>query len=72
MNDFSEHYGEYWKYVVSSVDEEGWTYSKDVPHLLDYYFEANTHKEIDFQKNYQGQWRGYRWRPKSITEQLKV
>lgn len=68
MENIEEAYGEqYWPHVKEKVDEEGWTYSKDVPHLLDYYFEVNTQREIEFQKHYEGPWRGYRWRPKTLS-----
>lgn len=72
MADFSEHYRQYWDYVKNSVDEEGWTYSKEVPHILDSYFESNTKKEIDFEYTTRDKiHRGiYRWRPKSITQLL--
>lgn len=66
--DFSEHYGEYWQYVKDSIDSQGWAYSNQVPHMLDFYFEANTKKPIEVQRSYEGEYRGMRWRPKSITE----
>lgn len=64
-------YGQYWEYVEKNVDSKGWVYSKEVPHLLDTYFEANTGKPIDFQKNYEGEWRGYRWRPKELSDRVE-
>lgn len=66
---FQPHFLEYWNYVKGAIDENGWVYSKEVPYLLDAYFETNTKKEIEFQKMYEyvGDWRGYRWRPKSIV-----
>lgn len=67
MKEIEEAYLEYWKYVKDKVDTNGWTYSKEVPHLLDYYFEHNTKKEIEFEKSYIGKWRGTRWRPKSLN-----
>jgi hypothetical protein len=69
MNDIEQiekAYDSYWDFVKNSVDEQGWAYSKDLPHILDYYFEANTGKAIDFEKSYEGEWRGSRWRPKEL------
>lgn len=70
-------YGEYYKYVENHVDEEGWTYVKDVAHLLDSYYEHNTGKDIEYQKSHgksgsNPNWetRGARWRPKEISEYL--
>jgi hypothetical protein len=65
--DFESHFLQYWDYVKDVIDDDGWVYSKDVPYLLDAYFEHNTEKEIQFEKHYEGEWRGYRWRPKSIN-----
>lgn len=74
-NKFESHYGDYWKYVKDSIDEAGWVYTKDLPNLLDAYFESNTGKEIEFQKSFgpsgeNPNWltRGSRWRPKSIKD----
>lgn len=68
--DFEPHFLQYWDHVKNVVDEEGWVYSKEVPYLLDAYFEHNTGQTIEFQKMYEytGSWRGSRWRPKSITD----
>ena len=37
------------------------------------YFETNTNIKIDFEKSYEyeGSYRGYRWRPSSIKKELK-
>jgi hypothetical protein len=35
---FEEHYLQYWDIVKDVVDENGWVYSKETPHLLDAYF----------------------------------
>lgn len=69
MEEIEKAYGIYWKFVKDSVDKNGWTYSKDVSHILDAYYEHNTEKEIEFQKHYEytGPWRGYRWRPKDLA-----
>ncbi len=68
INKFKPYFDQYWDMVKDVIDNtEGWIYSNDVPHILDYYFEANTGKEIEFQKIYDGEYRGYRWRPKSIS-----
>lgn len=66
--DFAPHFRQYWDYVKDVIDDIGWIYSNDMPHLLDYYFEVNTGQEIEFQKSYDGEWRGPRWRPKSIPQ----
>lgn len=74
-SNFSEHYGEFWEKVEDLVDEDGWVYVKEAPHLLDFAFENITDKEIDFQKSFSflsgdnPNWlsRGARWRPKSIS-----
>ena len=79
MNNFEEDYLEYWDKVKDIVDEEGWVYTKQqVPSMLDYYFEANTNKEIEFQKLHgvsgdNPHWftKGSRWRPKSISDRMK-
>lgn len=67
FEEYKEDYCQYWGYVNEKIDKDGWVYSKEVPHLLDAYYEQNTGREIEFQKTYEGEWRGYRWRPKSIT-----
>jgi hypothetical protein len=64
-------YADYWNHVKDSVDEQGWAYNNELPHLIDYYFDRNTGKEIDFEKHYEGKWRGVRWRPKELAELLK-
>lgn len=63
---------DYWDYVKDVIDDDGWIYSKEVPYLLDAYFESNTGEKIEFQKmyKYEGKWRGYRWRPKSLLQEL--
>ena len=74
-NNFYEHYAQYWDMVKDIIDEDGWVYTKDAPHMLDAYFESNTGKPIDFQKSFSflsgdnPNWlsRGARWRPKSIS-----
>ena len=74
-SNFSEHYGEFWEKVEDLVDEDGWVYVKEAPHLLDSASENITDKEIDFQKSFSflsgdnPNWlsRGARWRPKSIS-----
>ena len=68
QDQIKESYGAYWDHVKGSVDEDGWTYAKEVPYLLDYYFEKNTGKDTEYQKRYEGEWRGIRWRPKELTE----
>ena len=76
-NNFEKHFYHpnfnYWEYVKDVIDENGWIYSKEVPHLLDSYFETNTNIKIDFEKSYEyeGSYRGYRWRPSSIKKELK-
>jgi|AntRauTorcE11897_2_1112592.scaffolds.fasta_scaffold00596_17 hypothetical protein len=66
--DFEPHFLQYWDKVKDIVDEDGWVYSTESPHILDAYFEYNTGKKIEFQKSYDGEWKGSRWRPKSISE----
>lgn len=65
------HYLQYWDLVKDVVDEDGWVYSKQVTHLLDAYFEYNTGQDIEFQKSYDGEWCGSRWRPVSIKKLLE-
>lgn len=69
---FKSHFLQYWEYVENVIDDDGWVYSKEVPYLLDAYFESNTNKEIEFEKSYDGEWRGYRWRPKTIKENNNI
>lgn len=66
QEEIKEAYVQYWDTVKNFVDENGWVYSKESPHILDYYFEVNTGKSIEFQKSYEGKWRGTRWRPKEL------
>jgi hypothetical protein len=61
-----EAYGDYWQYVKDVVDKDGWVRTKDVPHLLDAYYESNTGNPIEFQKSHDGVL-DPRWRPKSLT-----
>ncbi len=74
-----EHFKQYWEYVKDVVDENGWVHSKDVTHLLDFYFETNTNIKIEFEKRYDGEnvwsdkencfvYRGYRWRPITLKK----
>lgn len=58
----------YWDIVKDIIDEDGWVYSNNSPHILDAYFSNNTGKEIEFQKSYEGEWKGSRWRPKELSE----
>lgn len=74
---FKEHYKEFWDKVKHSIDENGWVYCKDLPNIMDAYFEGNTGEEIEFQKSFgpsgeNENWltRGARWRPKSIAKIL--
>ena len=67
-------YAEYWNTVKDIIDEEGWVYTKEAPHMLDAYFEANTGKPIEFQKSFgpsgdNPHWltKGSRWRPKELS-----
>ncbi|QMW05377.1 hypothetical protein [Spirosoma foliorum] len=64
---FKVAYGTYWDIVKNSLDECGWCYANDVPHLTDAYFEHNTGKDIQFEKSYPGAYKGYRWRPKELA-----
>jgi hypothetical protein len=68
---FKPYFKVYWDYIKDVIDDEGWVYTKEVPHLLDAYFEMNTGTPIDFEKSYAGEWKGPRWRPKAISEMLK-
>jgi hypothetical protein len=70
MNQIELAYSQYWDLVKDHVDELGWVYTKDVPHMLDAYFEANTGKKIEFQKSHNNpHWleRGSRWRPIELS-----
>lgn len=73
-----ESYGVYWDKVKHSVDDNGWVYTKDLPNILDAYFESNTGKQIEYQKSFgpsgsNENWltRGARWRPKELSEIIK-
>ena len=66
---------DYWDIVKDIIDEEGWVYTKEAPNMLDYYFEQNTGKSIEFQKSFgksgdNPYWltRGSRWRPEELSE----
>lgn len=72
---FRSAYGQYWDMVKNFVDEEGWVYTKEVPNMLDAYFEANTGNPIEFQKSFGASgdnphWltKGSRWRPKELSD----
>jgi hypothetical protein len=72
---FKETYAQYWEMVKDIIDEEGWVYTKEAPHMLDAYFEHNTGKPIEFQKSFgkSGEnpyWRtkGSRWRPLELSK----
>lgn len=74
---FKPDYLQYWDVVESIIDDEGWIYTKEQPHLLDAYFENNTGTEIEFQKSFgksgdNPHWltKGSRWRPKSISDAM--
>lgn len=71
---FQLAYAQYWDTVKYIIDEEGWVYTKEAPHLLDAYFEDNTGKEIEFQKSFgksgdNPHWltKGSRWRPIELS-----
>ena len=71
---FQSAYAQYWDMVKDIIDEEGWVYTKEVPHMLDAYFEGNTGKSIEFQKSFgksgdNPYWltRGSRWRPLELS-----
>lgn len=71
-------YEQYWEHVENHIDNEGWVYTKEVPHMLDAYFEQNTGKPIEFQKSFgpsgdNPNWltKGSRWRPKLISQHFK-
>lgn len=74
---FKECYAQYWETVKDFIDEDGWVYTKEVNHMLDFYFENNTGTPIEFQKSFGASgdnphWltRGSRWRPKILKEKL--
>lgn len=74
MEKIQTAYAQYWDQVKSFVDEDGWVYTKEVPHMLDFYFEANTGKKIEFQKsdgpsgdNPHWLTKGSRWRPIELS-----
>ena len=52
VSKFQEAYAQYWDVVKDIVDEEGWVYTKEISNMLDAYFENNTSKRINFQKNF--------------------
>ena len=71
---FQSAYAQYWDMVKDIIDEEGWVYTKEAPHMLDAYFESNTGKPIEFQKSFgksgdNPHWltRGSRWRPLELS-----
>ena len=71
---FQSAYAQYWDMVKDIIDEEGWVYTKDAPHMLDAYFENNTGKTIEFQKSsvksgINPNWltKGSRWRPSELS-----
>jgi hypothetical protein len=71
---FQSAYAQYWDMVKDIIDEEGWVYTKEAPHMLDAYFESNTGKSIEFQKSFgksgdNPYWltRGSRWRPSELS-----
>jgi hypothetical protein len=51
-NRFQLAYGQYWDMVKDFIDEDGWVYIKEVPNMLDFYFENNTGKPIEFQRSF--------------------
>lgn len=72
---FQSAYGQYWDMVKDFIDDEGWVYTKEVPYMLDAYFEGNTGKPIEFQKSFGASgdnpyWltKGSRWRPKELSD----
>lgn len=71
---FESAYGIYWDKVKDFIDKDGWVYTKDVPNMLDSYYEHNTGNTIEFQKSFGASgdnphWltKGSRWRPKSLS-----
>ena len=74
MHRFQLAYAQYWDMVKDIIDEEGWVYTKEAPHMLDAYFEGKTGKPIEFQKSFgksgdNPHWltRGSRWRPSELS-----
>ena len=72
---FQSAYAQYWDMVKDVVDSDGWVYSKELPNILDAYFEGNTGKPIEFQKSFgpsgdNPHWltKGSRWRPKELSD----
>ena len=71
---FQSAYAECWDKVKDIIDEEGWVYTKEAPHMLDAHFEDSTGKPIEFQKSFgksgdNPHWltRGSRWRPSELS-----
>ena len=71
---FQSAYAQYWDMVKDIIDEEGWVYTKEAPHMLDAYFESNTGKSVEFQKSFgksgdNPHWltKGSRWRPSELS-----
>lgn len=62
-----EAYGRYWEYVEAFVDEEGWVECRNVPFMLDCYFEINENKETEFQKGGASPSGHSRWRPAELS-----
>ena len=61
---------QYWDKGKDIIDDEGWVYTKEAPHMLDAYFEGNTGKPIEFQKSFGNpNWltKGSRWRPSELS-----
>lgn len=69
---FESHFPIHWGYIKDAIDEQGWVYTRKVPHILDYYFEQNTGLPIEYEKFYEGEWKGPRWRPLSIKRELEI
>lgn len=68
-------YSPYWEDIKDLIDSEGWVYVKDLPYLMDVYFQEKTEKEIEYQKSFglsgdNPHWltRGARWRPKELSK----
>ena len=72
LANIKEAYLHYWDKVKDSVDADGWVYVRELPHMLDFYFEQNTGCDIEYEKSYKdGHIRGPRWRPTSIGQNNK-
>lgn len=71
-NKIQEAYGRYWKYVEGLVDEEGWTECRSVSHMLDYYYEQNENKKVEFQKAGSSPSGYSRWRPIELKEKQYI